>query len=475
MSAFNVFYLLFKSNSDDVIKGNKAIEKSTKDTERALKNTNDQTKEIGQNFVKMVEGAAGAVGTFIGAEVLKTGIIQAKDYNQQLGLMGRLLGQNVNTLDTFARAAQAAGGTQGGALSDFNAILSGFASRGQKIPSIEAYIAGLRERIKNQSPNEKIRTLGDLAGIHDKGLQNIIATYSDKDLKTYLEKYKSTLKPEDIDAAMGLTENEATLGKSVTRFFTQFLTSTQKTISSAAEKAASGLNAISSSPTATVTTGVGSILAGSYLFKKYAGRIFKGAKNFLSGAEPEAEFVDQFAPKAAAAGSAGLSYTGIGTGVAMAGYGLYKGYFEYKKLIDNLADSFNGKKQAGSLSGALKNKTGQNNAGFNLPVNGGKNPASDLSVPSGDDIMNSPAAMQDLQRALSTQKHIQNAKNTLSLASSLSPATGGSVNVKIEKIDVVTQATDASGIAQSIGGKLKEEIYSHLNFLSAIFDDARGM
>ena len=56
----DIFRLIFTSNADDVIKGNEKLRKSTKETEHDLKNTRDTTQEVGVNFVKMAEAAAGA-------------------------------------------------------------------------------------------------------------------------------------------------------------------------------------------------------------------------------------------------------------------------------------------------------------------------------------------------------------------------------------------------------------------------------
>ena len=71
-------------------------------------------------------------------------------------------------------------------------------------------------------------------------------------------------------------------------------------------------------------------------------------------------------------------------------------------------------------------------------------------------------------------KSITRGKNALAIASQLSPASGGTINVKIDKIDIVTAATDANAIATGISGALENKIYTALGFLASNVDNGQS-
>lgn len=514
MSIINTFWILFKSNSEDVIKGNKAIEKSTKETERSLKNTNEEASKLGQSFVKMVEGAAGAAGAYIGFNAIKNGVNQTAEYNKQLGVMGKLLGQNASTMDTFARAAEAAGGSVAGALSDISGISQSAVRLGLPVPAIDKYAERVRDWTKNQTPNEKLRTLG-MAGFNDPGLQRIIGFSSDAEFGEWMSKNRSTLTPAEIDAALKLQETKSSINKSSGNFFSRLLEYVSPGVTAGGDKASDLLNAVAGNKAATLGGTAAGIAASAYGLGKIGGAFAEGGV-------------------ATGLGATAVGLGGLGLG-GVAGYGLVSHYSDAieRMMVKWMTRDLKG----GSISGALQGTSGdlgfwmgqgytreqaagiianmRHESAGNAGAVGDGGAARGLFQwhpdrrdailkATGIDVTN--AGYQDQLKAAAwemkngrpqfdddhfrsiknadeaaayfsqrfespangTMQAIMRGKTALSLASQFPTLNGGGGgSVKIDKIEIVTQATDAVGIAS----ELKDAVVSALSFLGANSDD----
>lgn len=520
MSILNTFWILFKSNSQDVIKGNKEIEKSTKETERSLKNTNEEAHKLGQSFVKMVEGAASAAGAIAGFSILKNGINDAVQFNTQLKLQGDLLGQNAQTIKTMGQAAKAAGGSVAGAMADISGLANSAAQAGLKLPPVDQYFSAIRNRIARQSVNEKNRSLS-MIGISDPGLRWLLASANDEE---YARRMGGAARVSDttqkqFDEAFGQTESKANLGGSIGRFFT--------TLSSQIGPALNWTRALGASVTGRAgDTGPGSLVAGAGVIGASALTAGLSVKSFLGLLGRSAPVLG---PTAAPVGAAGA---GLAIGVG-AGYGLTS---LFEKPIENLLVKFMTRdiKQpslTGSMQGDLSFWMGKGYSreqAFGIMSNmhreSSGNPRargdggdahglfqwhphrrSAILKATGIDV-SSASYQEQMEAAAWEMKHgdtgfndsyfrgiksteaagayfsqrferpangaleaLIRGKQALSMMSSYPSFSGAGLgnSVKIDKIEINTQATDATGIARA----LKDAIYSQLSFLAANSDD----
>src|ERR1035437_1595812 len=101
MSVLDTFYILFKTNADDVKRGMDVVNKAAKETEKNLKNTNEQAATLGQTFVKMVTGGAELAGMAAAFSMVKAGVIDQRNYNAELGRTVTQLGQNVGHMNAL--------------------------------------------------------------------------------------------------------------------------------------------------------------------------------------------------------------------------------------------------------------------------------------------------------------------------------------------------------------------------------------
>lgn len=489
MSVIETFYLVFKSNSEDIVKGNKVVEKSTKDTERALKNTNDQTKSIGENFVKMVEAGATAIGTIAGFEILKGGVQTAIEMNTQLKLIGENAGVTAGQLRAAGVASQLFGGTA--EMGQRDAIAMATARRKGQITGRDPaeMMKNIRDQVSVFPLDQQQNILEQVYGLSPAGVRQASSLVSDKEFATQWTKAQKDIAETNraADTAYATNASEVDLSTETQGFFNRLLEQVAPLLRDILGKisgavagtgAVTGAAAVVAGETA-LGIGAGAIL--KRVLTKGGGAITKVATTTAGTSGLEAGLSlggGSFAADAAGIGLAGLA--GVGAlavgGVTEAGYGLYKGYGEYTKLIDNLAASFANKRRvtaAQSFKAAVIAE--KKNAGLTLPTGtGAVNTDIGEPLPSVQDIINSPDVMKDLNRARGVSKSVQNARNTLSTAADLSPTTGGGIVLNIDKIEINTQATDAAGIATGIAGALENKIYTAMGFIAANADNGQS-
>ncbi len=514
MSILNTFWLLYKSNSDDVIKGNKAVEKSTKETARALKNTDEEANKLGQSFVKMVENAAGAAGAYVGFAALKNGILQSAEYNKNLTLTGKLLNVNAQQMDTFARAAQSAGGSVAGAMSDIQNIAQSYVSVGLPVPDMQRRADYYRNLMRGMTPGQKRITLQN-AGYNDPGLQSVLMS-SDSEYAASMTASKSTLSPSQSSAALNFQKNKTKVEKAATGAFSTLTEAMDPAITWAADKLTQLLNWAGASKKNSLVAGglgVGATATGGWGIVRLARMLFGGAS---------------VAGTAAAAGIAGAGAAGYAWGGNNADSIL--------QFIDKIKDRWNNwTPKSGSLTESLK-KGGD--LGFwtgrgyspaqaaaimaNVQAESGGDPAAvgdggkarglfqwhpdrraailkgtgiDVTTagyqaqlqaaawemqngrPGFDDkyfrTLNDPAAAAGYfsdkfeSPADRVGQMMRRGKSALAIASQFPASSKGDVAVNIENLTIHTQATNATEIAEN----LSNELYSQLSIVQANHDD----
>lgn len=540
MSILNTFWILFKSNADDVIKGNKAIEKSTKETEKALKNTTDSTQDLGRSFVKMVEGAASAAGALAGFELLKNGINNANTYNASLKVLADQIGTTAQTLKTMGQAATEAGGSVAGALADIKSLSDQANAAGLPLGSPEAAFGAIRGRLKGKSLNEKNRLLSNY-GINDPGDRRRLAVLSDSEYAASISSAASVtpLSQENANKALDAISAQAHAKAAASNVATTQASTISPIVNKLLDKFSSIAGWVAGNPSASVGVGIGGIAAGG-IGAGWLGKIFGNGVTSLFSKSATPAFVDSFAPSAA--GGAGLlpslGVAGAGLlGGGAAGYGIVslfsksieaamvkyltsdiktsspvtkafktgstdmdfwmsKGYSREQALgiMANMKQESGGDPTArgdgGHAHGLFQWHADRRAAifkatGIDVSKAGYKDQleAAAWEMKNGrrqfDDshfrTLNSPdaAAAYFSQKfeapANGAMQAIIRGKSALNLASQF-PAIGsggGTASVKIDKIIINTQATDAAGIADH----LKDEIYSQLSILAANHDD----
>ncbi len=512
MNILDTFYVLYKSNADDVVKGNQRIDKSAKETERSLKGANEQSDKLGQSFVKAVEGIASLAGAFAGFNFIKNGVMQQIDYNKQLTITTKLLGQNAETWKQIAQRSAEAGGSREGALANLQSLSQLAYERNQTLDP-EAYIGRIRNRIKGAVTVAGKNRILDAAGLTDPGLR-AQAMMSDADYAaSKASGSKVTLNSEAQQNAMDANKAREALAGAEGNLFQQIGNSLIPKIDALIGQFSDFLAHISGSKSASLGVGAG-IIGGSALATGLGVRGLLGMAGRMLGlgaaAAPE---ISGAAFSASTFGGAGVAAAGgasLAAPLAITAFLAYLGYDKYMSSVHSFGNWVRGKKSSptSDLSfwmgkGYSKEQAAAINANMMAESGGDPNSVGDggharglfqwhksrrdeILKGSGIDVWNSSKGQQ-LEAAFWEMQHgstgfndkrfrgmggasaagsyfsnnfeypkdrlgqaIRRGQSALSLASSYQGSGGGPTNVTIDKIEIHTAATDAHEIAHHI-------------------------
>jgi hypothetical protein len=167
-SPFMKFFIMFKSNSPDVEKDMKKLQKTSDETTKSIKKSNEASAELGKSFTDAVETGVRAVAAYASFTAIKNNIINTNELNRSLTIQARLWGQNANEIGGYMAAAKAAGGSGEGLLGWYAGQVDKNAQIGRKAPPIGELLNWIRGQIKND-PSQAMRIAGAY-GISDPAL-----------------------------------------------------------------------------------------------------------------------------------------------------------------------------------------------------------------------------------------------------------------------------------------------------------------
>lgn len=353
MSILNTFYIMFRSNASDVVKGNKEISKSTKETVRDLKNTNDEAKSLGETFVKIVETGAAAAGAWAGFKILENGVKTAADYNAQLAIMARNYGQNAEAVKKFGQAAYEAGGTREGGIGDLNRFNNISIGRGAGPVSPDQLLANARARLKPFQGAQRLAMITQRMGFTDTGnITRLMMNDGDFAASDASAGSVSKLSKEDQQKNIDLMKERRHLEGAEDNLFSTIGNTLIPAINALVDKISGVINGVAGSAGGSLAAGAGLIAgkglegaAGAYGFFKVL-KLLKGG----AAAAPAAEVNLGGAGFAGAAGGITAGVLGLGAlGVGELAYGLHGIYKTWNPAMQELKNAFSSKK-SGNLA-----------------------------------------------------------------------------------------------------------------------------
>jgi len=87
----DTFFVLFKSNSDDLKKGGEEAVKTTGKVEKKLKEAESASDKLGKSFGGMIKQASGAITALFTVGAVIAGFKNAIEHIDTIGLMSRQL------------------------------------------------------------------------------------------------------------------------------------------------------------------------------------------------------------------------------------------------------------------------------------------------------------------------------------------------------------------------------------------------
>lgn len=493
MTVLDTFYLLFKTDAagqagKDIDTLEKKIDslkakgktrsddetKQLKELQKQHKELNQQLKETENAQSKIIDGIAGVVAGYAGFAAIKAGILNTAEYNRQLSITGKNLGQNTNEWRAYAAAVKAAGGNPDDVINRATSLQGEFALAGLPF-SLKNYYDGIRQLIKgrDQSGRDAIFTQQGISGGERAFLEQSDDDY-ERAIQTQFSLANATKDSEKASSEFGtaldnLGTRLTTLGSTINEFILPPVTKFIRTMG--------GWVSFFNQTIKTVT-GSGS----GHLFDDYLNDFDspRGSK-YQKPTDRSSPMVDQDAmafwlskgyTRDQAAGilaSEQAESGGRANGPPGDG-GAARGLYQYHRDRRDAILAASGRdvwstNATEAREGAYYEMSHNMRAGFNndyfKTLRGGETGA---------------YFSKNFESPLDAQgEALRRAQATLGIISqtpigAASSSNSSSTSVKIDEINVHTQATDASGIAEHIGGALD----SHIRATTSGWDDGIG-
>lgn len=517
MGVFYTFYLMFKSNSAEAVKGNKEVEKSAMAAGEATKKTNEESVKLGKAFTNAIEDATRALAAYVSYQSIKSGILNAQEFNRELGIQTRLWGQNSSQVAGYGAAVKAAGGSVQEIVGWYDAIYKQNAAIGAPTKPLGKLLDQIHNQVKGLSP-EQAQFIFDKYGISGVGTRALLSQSDgdyQKSIRSGLELANNTQKASAAAEQFGKSWDN--LSSALLKFWGTVDEVILPVLSKFFDALTEMFNYLGDHKEA-ATAFFGALVAGAVAFTAAVPSIVAGfsamAAGALAAAAPVAAFLAQLAAVAAVAGiivygsSAGGEAIGhwanrkLGRGDAngvIGGTG--SGVFTGSSVDFWRSNGFS----SAAAAGITANENRESGGRAGARGDGGsavglfqwhpdrvakilKNTGIDVRTAGREDQLK--AALWELQ-SMGLSDSLKNssdpagaaalfsnrferpangvyearlrAANAMQIAGStpfgsLSPAAGGGSTVTIQQLNVHSQATDAAGIAGDISQELKNQI-----------------
>jgi hypothetical protein len=478
----------------------KALKEATKrhkELTRELKDQNKQVEELGSSFAKALEGGVSAFAAYASFSGIKSGMLDAQKFNRELAIQSKVSGQNVGELKAFGAAYESAGGSAEGFLGLIKNATAIAAQAGRPLRNIRELFAFIRNDIKGLPLEQAQFRLQSQYGLPSESLAFFEQSQADYERAIKSGYELADVTKQDTDAADAFGQAWSRVAQGLDTAFTHLGSDVFPTLTPRLEAFSSWVADLKNHQGATEGF-FGSLIAGvtalSYGLSKAIGSY--GVKGLM-------KFGGKGALTAGVLAGGGLLYESLkhrddpakgGSGISGSARQQVIDFWKAQGFSNSQAkgwaanaqaeSSFNPAASNGSHSGIYQwdaKRRANILAGTGIDVRTASLQdqlraaaweASSMGItPRTLPAESGQAAASISNRyevpALTSSGLLMEAAKRASIARSygsipsIPGATGGggdkTINVKIDDINVHTQATDASGIAQGIGSGLRNE------------------
>lgn len=121
-SLLETFYILFDSDADKVKQGAQEADKAQQKLEGSIKSTHNATLDLGDSFLAMAKRAAGFLATFASVGFVARSVFDAAQYADHLSKASESLKINQQELEAWGLAAKVAGGSVDGFIGSMDSL-----------------------------------------------------------------------------------------------------------------------------------------------------------------------------------------------------------------------------------------------------------------------------------------------------------------------------------------------------------------
>lgn len=222
MSLLDSFYILFKTNAKEAEKDTLAFDKAATNLTKNLQSQNKVTDSLASSFFDLAAAGTAALGSIIAFSSLKSGIINAEDFNAELEKQQRLIKINANDLSAWGGAVEQAGGDGKefvGWLSEINKQYA-LLGIGDRVKNIPAHLLELSKQFQNLSNKDSL-SLGLRYGLPESVI--LLLQKGPEEVQRLIDKQKqlAPISEENAQHAREFASEMANLDRATRNLFTQ--------------------------------------------------------------------------------------------------------------------------------------------------------------------------------------------------------------------------------------------------------------
>jgi hypothetical protein len=155
MSVLETFYILFKSDTDDLVDGSKKAEETTDKLEESLSGVDKESVEVGKSFNKLATSAVAAfAGVFAVTSLISSSKALGKE-SQDLSTLSEILGMSTENLTAYSRAIEVAGGSSDSFKSSLSSLHQGLVEGLQGSEQVAAALRQIGVEVTDSEKNLK--------------------------------------------------------------------------------------------------------------------------------------------------------------------------------------------------------------------------------------------------------------------------------------------------------------------------------
>lgn len=185
MSIGETFYLLFKSNAKEVARDTKAAKLGVDQLTESTGKADDKAKQLGKSYTSAIESATQALAAYFSFNAMKSGVIDAQQFNRELAIQSRRWGENTSEVAAYASAIKTAGGNAADLYGWYDKIFKDNASRGAGTRSPNELLDEVHNRVKGLDA-KSAQLIFEQYGIDSVYMQDMLRK-SDEEYKKAIE------------------------------------------------------------------------------------------------------------------------------------------------------------------------------------------------------------------------------------------------------------------------------------------------
>lgn len=153
MNILETFFVLFRSDNEDLEQGAAKAKKTTDELDKHIKSTDKDAKLLGTSFRDVAAAAAGAITSIAAFATLGGRITEAAALNNELYKQANILGIDAGKLSAWGSAVQAAGGSSKEFMGTLRSIYEHYSQigLGGRVPQILDILPRLADRFAGMS------------------------------------------------------------------------------------------------------------------------------------------------------------------------------------------------------------------------------------------------------------------------------------------------------------------------------------